>query len=680
MERNNEPSHVPAPGAGDAGVSTEPFAEPAAPVSGGSFAESSIPTPAAPASETGVPATVEPERHFVHHSYIWLGSLRAIGAFLVAIVVGLASSVPGILLEIRSVGTGGLFGVLAVTGAVLGGIVLLGALVVVGHVWGYRHLYYEIGEEEFSLYSGIFNKKRMHVPYQRVQSVNHTATLLQRLAGVCTVKVETAGGAANEGATVPYVTNADAETLRLELFARKQAVLAGRPIPANVSAASVLAAARQGAVPGASVPAGASADMGGVATQPGVTAGTSMPASNGMLQADGARNVLDGADEILQDVRGVWGGMEVDTGQVTYEHGLSNRELVLTGLTSGTSFVLIVIGLVGTLSQVAGFAFELLGSRASDAANAAFAASASLPIGTVIAGIATFLAVVAVLWALSALGSCLTYGGFRARRRDSRIEVEHGLLSRKFHGVDVDRVQSVIIRQGLIRRLMGYCEVSLGKIDSVGQSGDDQEANALKTGLVVHPFVKMDRVPEILAGLVPEFADAPTETRPVARVALRRALIRRCTWAGSGLWVAAFTAVVQVSFMLAMQQLPNMQADVAPYLGVVNLVFAVLYALAVLCIVLDAVGAVLWFRESSFAFNRHFMTITNGGFSRESVLLPRRKIQFGTVKSNPFQRAARVRTVLVTTAAGVGTTLSLVDAGQADAEAWLDWVRPGGNR
>lgn len=633
MERSNEPSHVPAPG------------------------------------------QAEPERHSVHHSYIWLGSLRAIGAFLVAIVVGLAGSVPSILLEIRTVGASGLFGVLAVTGAVLGGIVLLGALVVVGHVWGYRHLYYEIGEEEFSLYSGIFNKKRMHVPYQRVQSVNHTATVLQRLAGVCTVKVETAGGAANEGATVPYITNADAETLRLELFARKQAVLAGRPIPANVSAASVLAATRQGAAASAGSPAGASA---AAIAQSGSPAAA--PFDPGMLQADGARNVLDGADEILQDVRGVWGGMEVDTGRVTYEHGLSNRELVLTGLTSGTSFALIVIGLVGTLSQVAGFAFELFGSRASDAANAAFAASASLPIGTVIAGIVTFLAVVAVLWALSALGSCLTYGGFRARRRDSRIEVEHGLLSRKFHGVDVDRVQSVIIRQGLIRRIMGYCEVSLGKIDSVGQSGDDQEANALKTGLVVHPFVKMDRVPEILAGLVPEFADAPTETRPVARVALRRALIRRCTWAGSGLWIAVFTAVVQASLVFAMQQLPNVRADVAPHLGVVNLVFAVLYALAVLCIVLDAVGAVLWFRESSFAFNRHFMTITNGGFSRESVLLPRRKIQFGAVKSNPFQRAARVRTVLVTTAAGVGTTLSLVDASQADAEAWLDWVRPGGNR
>lgn len=599
-----------------------------------------------------------PERHHVHHSYIWLGSLRAFGAVLVAMAVTSLGSLASLLAGFASADPGERMASLVAAVFVCVCVVVVGALVLGGHAWGYRHLYYTLGEEEFSLYSGIFSKKRMHIPYQRVQSVNHSASVLQRLAGVCTVKVETAGGAANEGATVPYVTVADAENLRLELFARKQAVLAGRPIPANVSAAGLMAQAQQ----------------------PGVSrAGDVASAFDGAFEVDGARNVLDGADEILHDVRGIWGGMEVDTGHVTYEHGLSNRELVLTGLTNNTGFALVAIGVIGTIAQVAGSALEFFGAQSEDVANAAFSAGRVLSPGAVAFGVAVFLLAVIALWAVSAIGACLTFGGFRARRRDNRIEVEHGLLSRKFHGVDVDRVQSVIIRQGFIRRLMGYCEVSLGKVDSAAQTSDDAKTSSPNTGLVVHPFVKLDRVPDILAGLVPEFADAPTDDRPVAPPALRRALVRRCTWAGSGFWLIVLAALCQAALYFA-QRLPEVAAEIGPVMGVVDSVFMVVYAVGVLWVVAEGVGAVLWYRESSFAFNRHFMMVTNGGFSRESVLVPRKKIQFGMAKSNPFQRAARVATVSVTTAAGLGTTLRLLDAREEDAAAWLSWLRPGGNR
>ena len=56
----------------------------------------------------------------------------------------------------------------------------------------------------------------------------------------------------------------------------------------------------------------------------------------------------------------------------------------------------------------------------------------------------------------------------------------------------------------------------------------------------------MSRVPEILAGLVPEFAGVPVESTPVAPVALRRALIRRGIIQGTGLWLAVVIAIGQV--------------------------------------------------------------------------------------------------------------------------------------
>ena len=89
------------------------------------------------------------------------------------------------------------------------------------------------------------------------------------------------------------------------------------------------------------------------------------------------------------------------------------------------------------------------------------------------------------------------------------------------------------------------------------------------------------------------------------------------------------------------------------------------------------VGAVLWARGSGFAYNRRFMRVVNGGLGCESVSFPRRKIQFGYTKTNPFQRRAQTATIAVRTAAGTGgTTVRLIDVCEDDAQAWLEWVRP----
>ena len=243
--------------------------------------------------------------------------------------------------------------------------------------------------------------------------------------------------------------------------------------------------------------------------------------------------------------------------------------------------------------------------------------------------------------------------------------------------VDVDRVQSVMVKQSFIRRLLGYCELSLGKIDAAAENSDDQQKGLSQQGLVIHPFVKMSRVPEILAGIVPEFADVPTENIPVAPVGLRRALIRRCIIQGTGFWLAVLVAAGQIAV--------NLLADPAVPDGAMTLFFVnngalFGYALAVVLLVLDAVGAVLWFRGSGFAYNERFMQVSNGGFARETISFPRKKIQFGYTKTNPFQRNAGTATVNARTAAGVGgTTIRLIDAREDDARAWLAWLKPHGN-
>ena len=649
-------------------------------------------TQAAPAGAANVPAPQpapqpaegEPVKHHVHHSYMWLESIRTLVVVALAVLVTNFSTIVGVIAD------GGLDGLpTGLALALVAGGSLLAILVVVGivvamRVVSYKHLYFIVGPEEFTLCSGVFSKKRVHVPYQRVQSIDQRATLLQRIFGVCTVLIDTAGGASNKAITVPYVTKQQAEWLRAELYNRKNHLAA---VAAGVVGTAVTVPGAPSASAAASPAAPAASPA--VAPAPGIAAGAAAPGAPAPVGQPAFGNVLDIGSQAWDEVGGLFAGADVDTGRVTYEYGLTNKELFLTGLSGSTSAGLILLGLIVGLLQLVGNAFELFGDAANSVVASAVSYATSQAMGAVVGLVVVpFIVVLLVLWLLSALGTCVSYGGFKARRRDNRIEVEYGLLKHSFQGLAVDRVQSVSINQTFIRRLLGYCEISLGKIDAAEgeNASNNQNANELlNKGLVVHPFVKVSRVPEILAGLIPEFADLPQDSIPVAKVALRRALIRRGIVQGGGFWCAVAAAILAAVLAAVGAAAESgalyLESDDLFLLSMGSVAAMGLFVWAAILFVIDIIGAVLWARESSFAFNRRFMQVSNGGLSRTTISFPRQKIQFGCARSNPLQRRAGTRTLLATTAAGQGgTTTTLVDVPAEDAAAWLDWLKPGGNQ
>ena len=645
---------APVPGASAAAASAPASAAPAAPAAS---AQQPAPSAAPPVQHPAPVAPAEPERHQVHHSYSGLGSLRVFGIVVAAVVISQIASIASVIGSLSEGVGDDLLGALIAVGVTVAALVVLAVVIVVYQLVSYKHLYFTLGPREFTLYQGVLNKKRTHVPYQRVQSVDQNASLLQRIFGVCTVSIDTAGGSSNKAVRVPYITRQEAEWLRRELFGRKRLLVQG--VEDTSAAMAQLTASF-------------------AAASAGTAAATASPVPAG--------NILDVGDDLWREFGGVFAGADLDTGTVSYEYGLTNKELVLAGLSNNTAFVLVILGIIGVFTQVGDVVFGLFPGT-EDQVIGGIAAQAAHPFdgGFIIWFILAFVVVAAVLWVLSGISSCINYGGFAARRRESRIEVEHGLLKHTFQGIDIDRVQSVIIKQGFVRRCIGYCEISLGKIDAASSDGDEQQAQSLKQGVVIHPFVKLDRVPEILAGIIPEYSDVPREARPLPPCALRRGLIRRCLWQGDGFWLAVFVALVQIGFnLMGLFSIMHVfdislgQAD--QVLGIVNTGALVLYAVAVALLVLNVVGTVLWYRESSFAFNRRFMQITSGGFSRETTSFPRQKIQYAFTSTNPFQRAAHVTTISARTAAGVGGhTVKLRDVREEDADAWLAWVKPRGN-
>lgn len=593
---------------------------------------------------TEYPSTFETGRAYrVHHSYIWLMPLNAALAVAVVLLANVAQNFFELYAWLNAAGMN--LGVVPFALlAFLGVLAVVYALTAAFHAWSYRHLHYQFDEGEFSVYSGIFSKKRVHVPYARVQSVNHKAGILQRLFGVCTVMVDTAGGAANKEIRIPYVELGVAERIRTELFARKAAALAGRDARLVYRDPSLAADAAQADAPAGCPPAS------GAPVPPGAE-----PA------AEPAPNVLDDAAAGVIGWRGAFGGAVPGMEPVRYRFGLTNGELFLASAShSGAVGASAMLGVLG-----------LFGMALSNAAGALL--------------VPAFLVLVIVGWLAGMVPVVLRYGGFATCRRGSRIEVEQGLLQRRYTGIDVARVQSVVIRQSFVRRWMGYCEVSLGRINAASADGSDSSGQLNAEGLVIHPFVKLDRVDALLDGLLPEFADRPRadDLVPVAPVALRRGLVRRCLWYNPALYCALGLLAAQGAYgAFVAPHLMGMfsysrAAIVAHSVGQAFLLGYVLCAAATAC---AAVGTVLWRNESGFALNRGFACIFNSGLSTEYVLVPRQKVQFGFTRSNPLQRLAHTSSLNMVTAAGVDSTCTrLYDVREQDAQAWLLWMEPHGS-
>lgn len=651
----------------------------------------------------------ERQRHKLHHSYIWLSAVRSLPYVLMALVVSIGPAAGSLIEDLGNVDASNM-GLPIIFGATVLFLLILEGVIIGVAAIGYRYRWYEFGVSEFSSYWGIFNKNRSHIPYQRIQSVNEKMSLLQRIVGVCTVTVETAGGENNKALVIPYVEKSAAERIRREVFMRKSLMASGlSPQEADermqalvdhermqtegsfgVANASVGSNGFSGAVgtPGAPIPPWElQAQQQAVLQQTqqmsqGVPQQIQQGAFSQPQQAvSPATNVLDMPADVMDDMRGIFAHAEVDTGKVTCEFGLSNKELLLSALSSKTSFAFVLLGVISALATLLG---GLVDARIISSSEAVYSAAwQAMGSSFGLFFLLFVLGILLVLWLISVGSSCLTYAGFRSRRRGNRIEVERGLITHVFSGMDVERIQSIHIHQSFFQRLLKCCSVAYGRVGAMEEDGSSNGTNSSEADrLVVHPFLPLSRVQEVIEGLTPEYRTLPQPTRHVDKKALRRALTRRVIWQGLGFWLLVVLVCtwaelgVFVSSELSQEFFPGMTL-----LQVMLLITGIVGALIVVIAVFEAINAVLWYRLAAMGWDRFGFTIVNGGFSTDSVTIPRTKIQAALIRTNPLQRHAKVASVVVNTAAGVGSTRHrLIDVSRGDAEEWLTWACPrGGN-
>ncbi|GKS12398.1 hypothetical protein YDYSY3_33980 [Paenibacillus chitinolyticus] len=115
----------------------------------------------------------------------------------------------------------------------------------------------------------------------------------------------------------------------------------------------------------------------------------------------------------------------------------------------------------------------------------------------------------AVAWLLAGLLYLLKYAGFTVRAEAGTLTVSYGLLEKKKHTFQEARVQAVLIKEGLVRQLLGRAQIELRVVSS--SKGEK---------IMLMPLVSAKKIPELLPQLLPRFSLPDIESRPPARALL----------------------------------------------------------------------------------------------------------------------------------------------------------------
>jgi putative membrane protein len=75
---------------------------------------------------------------------------------------------------------------------------LFGFLAIPSTLLSFIYFKYLITQDELIIQSGIVNRKQRNIPLKRIQNVNIQQNFVQRLLGISTVKMETAGDSSSE--------------------------------------------------------------------------------------------------------------------------------------------------------------------------------------------------------------------------------------------------------------------------------------------------------------------------------------------------------------------------------------------------------------------------------------------------------------------------------------------------
>ncbi|MGE6632104.1 PH domain-containing protein [Bacillus sp. NPDC077027] len=105
--------------------------------------------------------------------------------------------------------------------------IILGLLILwtaISSILEWRKFTYRIEADEFRVEAGLFMKKKKYIAIERIQSINTSEGIFQRIFGLVRLQIETAGGTGDAEVTLTAITKANADQLQKTVFNSKKAL------------------------------------------------------------------------------------------------------------------------------------------------------------------------------------------------------------------------------------------------------------------------------------------------------------------------------------------------------------------------------------------------------------------------------------------------------------------------
>ncbi len=97
----------------------------------------------------------------------------------------------------------------------------LSGITVIGSIVSYFRYYYYVTDKDLIIEQGLLNKKKINIPFGRIQAINFEQEILHQLFDVVRVKIDTAGSVSHE-ATINALEKPVAEQLKTFLLKQKK--------------------------------------------------------------------------------------------------------------------------------------------------------------------------------------------------------------------------------------------------------------------------------------------------------------------------------------------------------------------------------------------------------------------------------------------------------------------------